>query len=163
MKNYLRLFPLVVLLLFYNASCTQSPKPLPKQKGDSVINAGFSNDTIPEKMVWIPSGTFKMGSDDPAFSDARPVHNVGIKGFWMDEHEVTNAEFERFVRETHYQTDAEQPINPADFTGVPEENLVPGSSVFTPASEPVSYNNPLQWWRYVRVQVGVFQKDHRLQ
>ncbi len=45
------------------------------------------------KMVWIPAGTFKMGTDDAAFADAQPIHEVKIKGYWMDEHEVTNAEF----------------------------------------------------------------------
>jgi sulfatase modifying factor 1 len=104
---------------------------------------------VSEKMIYIPSGSFSMGSDDAAFSDARPVHTVKIRGFWMDEHEVTNSEFEKFVRATNYQTVAEQPLSSADFPGVPVENLVPGSGVFTPPSQPVSYDNPLQWWTYV--------------
>lgn len=127
-------------------SCTQKDEGSSKGKTAAVVVL----DTIPEKMVWIPPGTFNMGSNDPAFADAQPIHKVTLPGFWMDEHEVTNAEFERFVNATNYKTVAEQPIDPADFPGVPVENLVPGSGVFTPTAKPVSYDNPLQWWVYVQ-------------
>ena len=39
-------------------------------------------------MVWIPSGTFSMGSNDAMFADAQPIHKVSLKGFFIDEHEV---------------------------------------------------------------------------
>lgn len=104
---------------------------------------------LPSKMVHIPGGTFNMGSNDPAFPDAQPIHKVQVKEFWMDEHEVTNAEFEKFVNATHYVTIAERELDPKDFPGVPAESLVPGSGVFSPPGEPVSLNDPLQWWKYV--------------
>ena len=47
-------------------------------------------------MVWIPGGTFRMGSDD-FYPEERPVHEVTVDGFWMDDHPVTVAEFRRFV------------------------------------------------------------------
>ncbi|MDB5240661.1 MAG: sulfatase-modifying factor protein [Spirosoma sp.] len=99
-------------------------------------------------MVWIPGGTFTMGSDE--FPDARPVHAVTVDGFWMDEHEVTNADFERFVKATNYVTVSERPLNPADYPGVAANQLVPGSAVFTPPDQNVSLTNPLQWWTYVK-------------
>ncbi|WP_245859395.1 formylglycine-generating enzyme family protein [Spirosoma aerolatum] len=99
-------------------------------------------------MVWIPGGNFLMGADE--FVDARPVHPVAVKGFWMDEHEVTNAEFARFVTATGYKTIAERPLNPADYPSVPAEQLVPGSAVFTPPSQKVTLENPLRWWQYVK-------------
>jgi sulfatase modifying factor 1 len=99
-------------------------------------------------MVWVPDGTFLMGADE--FPDSRPVHSVSVMGFWMDEHEVTNAEFARFVAATGYKTVAEQAPNPADFPGVPAEQLVPGSAVFAPTAQQVSLDNPLQWWAYVK-------------
>ncbi|GAB3880785.1 formylglycine-generating enzyme family protein [Spirosoma agri] len=98
-------------------------------------------------MVWIPGGMFEMGADE--FADSRPVHPVSVKGFWMDEHEVTNAQFARFVKATGYKTVAERPLNPADYPGVAADQLVPGSAVFTPPASAVSLNNPLQWWTYV--------------
>jgi len=137
---------LFIVILFIFTACDQKPLKSDSNDPDS---SGDISDTIEEKMVWIPEGTFAMGSDDPAFADSRPVHQVTLKGFWMDDHEVTNAEFEKFVRATKYQTVAEQPINPADFPGVPVESLVPGSGVFTPTSQPVGYDNPLEWWRYI--------------
>ena len=48
-------------------------------------------------MVWIPGGTFRMGSND-FYPEERPVHRASVAGFWMDAHPVTNAEFDRFVR-----------------------------------------------------------------
>ncbi|GAB2562826.1 formylglycine-generating enzyme family protein [Spirosoma areae] len=99
-------------------------------------------------MVWISGGTFQMGADE--FPDARPVHAVTVNGFWMDRHEVTNAEFARFVAATSYKTVAERPLNSADFPGVPANQLVPGSAVFTPPAQKVSLDNPLQWWQYVK-------------
>lgn len=114
-----------------------------------LVKTVASMDTVSTKMLWISGGTFKMGSDDPAFADAQPVHEVSVDGFWMDEHEVTNAEFAKFVAATGYKTVAERPLNPADFPGVPVDKLVPGSAVFTPPAQAVSLDNLMQWWRYV--------------
>jgi formylglycine-generating enzyme required for sulfatase activity/serine/threonine protein kinase len=58
-------------------------------------------------MVYIPAGEFQMGSD-AGESDERPVHQVHLDEFWIDRFEVTNANFEHFVSETGYQTDAER-------------------------------------------------------
>jgi formylglycine-generating enzyme required for sulfatase activity len=101
-------------------------------------------------MVLIKGGEFVMGAEDPSFGDAQPLHKVKISSFWMDEHEVTNAQFEDFVKATGYKTVAEQEIDPKDFPGVPVADLVPGSAVFTPPAKPVALNNPLAWWTYVK-------------
>jgi len=50
--------------------------------------------------VWVPPGEFWMGIDDPEFPDAGPRHRAYVDGFWMDRTEVTNAQFEKFVRAT---------------------------------------------------------------
>lgn len=117
--------------------------------GQELAENAPQTDTVESKMVWIPDGTFDMGSDKPHFPDAKPIHEVTLKGFWMDEHEVTNAEYAEFVNATGYVTIAERPLNPADFPGVPVENLVPGSAVFTPTSQAVPLDNILQWWQYI--------------
>ena len=41
-------------------------------------------------MVAIPGGTFRMGSED-FYPEERPVREVTVGGFWMDEHPVTVA------------------------------------------------------------------------
>ncbi|MFT3747995.1 MAG: formylglycine-generating enzyme family protein [Agriterribacter sp.] len=109
------------------------------------VAVGKGKDSV--KMVWIPGGEFEMGSN--AFPDAQPIHKVKVNGFWMDEHEVTNAQFAAFAKATGYKTVAERPLNPADFPGVPADKLVPGSAVFSPPSHKVNLNDPLQWWRYI--------------
>ena len=103
----------------------------------------------PEGMVWIPGGEFSMGSEAPEMQDARPFHRVALDGYWMDQTEVTNEQFGRFVKATGYVTVAERPIDPKDFPGAPRENLVSGSVVFTPPDKKVPLDNHFVWWRYV--------------
>lgn len=58
------------------------------------------------EMILVPGGAFEMGADD-GMPHEGPVHQVTVKAFWMDRHEVTVAEFRRFVSETGYKTEAE--------------------------------------------------------
>ncbi len=51
-------------------------------------------------MVYIPSGEFIMGKDSKDETDYSPAHKVKIKGFYMDIHEVTNAEYLKFCEAT---------------------------------------------------------------
>ncbi len=64
--------------------------------------------TDSNEMVWIGGGRFLMGYDfspDPA---ARPQHAVVVRSFWLDRHEVTNAQFAEFVAATGYISTAER-------------------------------------------------------
>lgn len=99
------------------------------------------------KMRYIKGGTFDMGT--MAFADTQPIHKVTVDDFYMDEHEVTNAQFIRFVKSTGYKTVAERPLNVKDYPGVPAEKLKPGSAVFTPPKKTAGLQNYLQWWQYV--------------
>src|SRR4051812_48751083 len=68
----------------------------------------------PAGMVWIPGGEFTMGTNsDLGWADEKPAHRVRVAGFWMDETEVTNAQFREFVEATGYVTTAEKPPDPA--------------------------------------------------
>jgi formylglycine-generating enzyme required for sulfatase activity len=61
---------------------------LASTKGDRVGQVG---------MVRIAAGEFTMGTDDVrSFPNERPAHKVRVEGFWIDEHDVTNAEFEQY-------------------------------------------------------------------
>ncbi|MCI0745820.1 MAG: formylglycine-generating enzyme family protein [Verrucomicrobia subdivision 3 bacterium] len=99
-------------------------------------------------MVWIPGGTFWMGSEDGQ-PDEKPIHEVVVDGFWIDQTEVTNEQFDRFVTATGYVTVAERKPNPQDYPGVPPEKLVPGSIVFKPRPDITSLDDHFQWWEYV--------------
>ena len=48
----------------------------------------------PEGMVLIPAGIFQMGSTTGDVDEA-PVHMVELDAFYIDQHEVTNAEYRR--------------------------------------------------------------------
>ncbi len=112
----------------------------------------------PPGMAWIPAGAFLMGTNDKeSFPNERPAHLVQVQGFWMDEHDVTNAEFSKFVEATGYVTTAERKINWEDLkkelppgTPKPDDSaLAPGALVFTPTSGPVPLNDLSAWWRWV--------------
>ena len=68
-------------------------------------------------MVWIAGGIFTMG-DDEERPEERSAHQVTVSGFWIDRHEVTNAQFARFVDATGYRTVAERGLDPKDHPGV---------------------------------------------
>ena len=99
-------------------------------------------------MAWLPGGTFRMGSED-FYPEEAPVRPVTVGAFWMDEHQVTVAEFRAFVSATGYRTVAERPLDPADFPGVEPEKLVPGSLVFHMTPGPVDLRDYFAWWDYV--------------
>ena len=80
--------------------------------------------------------------DDPHYPEEGPPQTVKVKGFWIDAHEVTNAEFAAFVRATGYKTLAER--DPPKLPNAPPDNLVPGSAVFNIPSDA----DP-RWWRWV--------------
>ena len=108
-------------------------------------------------MVWVPGGEFTMGSELPgAKRNEQPAHKVIVDGFWLDEHDVTNAEFRKFVETTGYKTTAERPVDWEELKkqvapGTPkpaEEMLKPGSLVFTPPSGPVDLRDMNAWWQW---------------
>jgi formylglycine-generating enzyme required for sulfatase activity len=99
-------------------------------------------------MVWIPGGTFLMGSDHH-YPEEAPAHRVSVEGFWMDRTPVTNAQFLKFVKATGHITLAEQPADPALYPNALPERLAPSSIVFVPPPGPIGLGDPYQWWQYV--------------
>ncbi len=125
----------------------------------TVSNSSTPPGPAPEGMVWIPGGEFTMGSTVESESlcglpgvtrDALPVHRVYVDGFWMDKTELTNEQFEKFFKATGYVTVAERTPTKEEFPTVPPENLVAGSTVFTPTKNEVPLDSYYQWWRYVK-------------
>ncbi len=105
-------------------------------------------------MKWIAGGEFLLGaSDEEGRPDEYPQHRVKIDGFWMDETEVTNAQFKKFVDATGYSTTAEKTVSweelkkglPAGTPNPADSLLLASSLVFTPPSAPVPLNDPSQW------------------
>jgi len=109
-------------------------------------------------MVFIEGGKFLMGGDnDEARSDEYPKHSVEISSFWMDETEVTNAQFKKFIDETGYITTAERKINWDEIkSALPPGTPKPNDSLLEPASlvfkeyETKNLNDYSNWWSLVR-------------
>src|SRR5258708_658581 len=99
-------------------------------------------------MVWIPGGSFRMGSD-LHYPEERPVRRVKVDGFWIDPRTVTNAEFAFFVAATGYLTIAEQSLDPALYPDARPDLMVPGALVFRMTDGPVNKSDISNWWRYV--------------
>ena len=59
-------------------------------------------------MKSLPGGTFRMGNNTAPEGDQRPIHEVRLAPFRIDIYQVTNRQFQMFVRETHYETTAER-------------------------------------------------------
>jgi sulfatase modifying factor 1 len=100
-----------------------------------------------DDMVWIPGGTFRMGSDEH-YPEEAPAHPVTVDGFWIDRHPVTNRQFTEFVRATGHVTTAEQPVDPAAYPDANPRMLVPASVVFRSPGHPVDLRDPRNWWTY---------------
>ena len=100
-------------------------------------------------MVWIPGGTFRMGSDKH-YPEEKPVHRVTVDGFWMDRFPVTNERFARFVTATGHTTFAEIPPRAADYPNALPDMLFAGSLVFVQPPGPVDLGDFTNWWQYVR-------------
>jgi sulfatase modifying factor 1 len=103
--------------LFLFSSCNQKGKTdSAESKSDSkgavymtLDQITFNGDTSKAGMVSIPGGEFMMGADnEQADKDEYPKHKVILDPFWIDQHEVTNDQFAKFIESTGYVTTAER-------------------------------------------------------
>lgn len=111
-----------------------------------------------DKMVLIAGGILDMGGDNKQASpNEYPKHKVSVDSFWMDETEVTNAQFEQFVTATEYITVAERPIEwetmkkelAPNTPKPPDSFFLPGALVFHATPQPVRLNDVSLWWRWI--------------
>lgn len=137
-----RLFFIIVILTSGGCAETSSTNP------PSIVKDG---------MVLIPAGSFQMGSEGEfARQDESPIHMVSVDAFWMDQTEVTNAQFKAFVDDTGYITTAE--IKPdwetlkkelPPNTPKPHDSLLQAASlVFEATDGPVNLNDFGSWWQW---------------
>ena len=157
-----------ILILIIAIGCQQTPKPTqtaghsctPTQSRFSSSVSTTSHEKLDvnlKEMVLIPGGRFSMGGDDDqAWRDEYPKHMVVVDSFWMDVHEVTNAQFSAFVEATGYLTTAEKAVDWEEIKkelppGTPKPDasqLAPASLVFVPTDKPVSLLDVSQWWQW---------------
>jgi formylglycine-generating enzyme required for sulfatase activity len=101
-----------------------------------------------EDMVWIPGGTFQMGSDHH-YGEEAPAHRVTVDGFWIDRTPVTNVQFRDFVRATGHITLAEIPPDPTLLRDALPQMGHAGSQVFMPPQRVRSLRDESQWWAFI--------------
>lgn len=150
----------IALVIFSVAFCSCD-----KQKLTPLAPVEIPEVMVENGMVRLPGGSYIMGSSGlfqtdfgpKVFPEEKPQHKVTVKGFWIDQTEVTNAQFAEFVKATGYVTYAERDAKKEDF---PEEAIdslpafpfkqgslvfVPGSDIQGDPNEPGQFMN---WWRW---------------
>lgn len=98
-------------------------------------------------MVHVEGGVLVQGSAD-FYPEEMPVREVGVDAFSIDAHQVTNAEFRRFVKATGHRTVAERAPEQGEIADADPELLVAGSLVFTPTAGAVPLDDWTRWWRW---------------
>ena len=81
----------VIFYLLYLAAVTP-----PEQANPPFISDQFGD------MVLITGGKFKMGRNE-GDEDERPEYEVELKNFYLDKHEVTNQQYQKFVVEAKHR------------------------------------------------------------
>ena len=114
----------------------------------AIGDVGLSTGEALSDAVFIPGGTFRMGSDRH-YPEEAPVHHVTVDGFWMDRTPVTNRAFRKFVEATGYVAFAEIKPDPKDYPGALPHMLKAGSLVFSPPDHPVDLRNFANWWTFM--------------
>ena len=102
-----------------------------------------------DRMIRIPGGTFRMGSDQH-YPEEAPVHRVTVDAFWIDRTPVTNRQFKAFVRATGHVTSAQIVPEAKDYPGALPHMLYAGSLVFIPPERPVDLRNWSEWWTFLK-------------
>ena len=107
-----------------------------------------SSDDRAGGMVWIPGGTFRMGSDRH-YPEEAPSRQVAVGGFWIDRTPVTNLQFSQFVAATGHVTTAEAPPDPMEYPGALPHMLYAGSLVFMRPRSTFDLCDRSQWWFFL--------------
>lgn len=153
MKPILSLILLAVaagILVFGISTLVEPPKPpVETTVEDPPPPDEESSNPPPEPppgMVYIPGGEFTMGTrPDVGWNEEKPTHRVRVRGFFLDETEVTNEQFSRFVAATGYVTTAEKPWEVKE----KKQSFPPGALVFTRPGESVDLKDGTRWWKWV--------------
>jgi formylglycine-generating enzyme required for sulfatase activity len=85
---------------------TPPPKPIVSIQPGQVFQDKLKDGSLAPKVVWLPKGKFKMGSNE--YNGEKPIHEVTIDyEFGVGQNQVTVGEFKKFVQATGYKTEAE--------------------------------------------------------
>jgi formylglycine-generating enzyme required for sulfatase activity len=104
-SRYSLLLVSLIIILIGSRSCLDDPslKIQSERAAEEISRLAVKGDPrlpeiLDEKMVLIPSGSFIMGCDD-CRQDESPEHSVYLDAFEIDQFEVTNIQYRRFIIE----------------------------------------------------------------
>jgi len=144
---------ILFIILFALISCDEQKKSEPVQVVEQTpeIDTGDYHENYLREISFIKTrkdsastkamqrlggGSYMMGgNNNQARPDEFPRHKENIKPIWVDETEVTNAQFREFVEETGYVTTAERSFE------IKGKKYEPGALIFDPY-------NPEWWWKF---------------
>lgn len=66
------------------------------------ISSAWAVPKTPPGMVYVPEGYFQMGQSSSEFEDQKPMHFVYTSAYFIDKHEVSNAEYKKFLDATRH-------------------------------------------------------------
>jgi formylglycine-generating enzyme len=113
------------------------------------IDRGRRAKALSDDMVWIPGGTFGMGSDHH-YAEEGPSHRAAVEGFWIERTPVTNRQFKAFFNATGHVTTAQIAPNPKDYPGALPKMIYAGSLVFSPRATVKDLRDFSQWWTFTK-------------
>jgi len=155
MSSNFKVYIFITCILFFFNACKENEKSSPIQVIDQqpeipkvdyhenyLREISFiktrKDSTTTEGMIKLEGGNYMMGGNsNEAKQDEYPRHKENIKPIWVDETEVTNAQFQKFVDETGYVTTAERSFE------IKDKKYEAGALVFDPY-------NPEWWWKFVK-------------
>jgi len=88
----------LVLLAATLSGDAEPEKPRLQLPKDPKPGQVFVNPVDGSEMVFVPGGTFRMGGVGK--HDGKPEHEVQVAGFWLGKYEVTNEQYEKFLKAT---------------------------------------------------------------
>jgi len=80
----------------FGTSPAPTERPIELPLASASLHETWSRPADGMLMVYVPGGTFLMGSDESdkyAYEDVLPQHSVTLDGFWIDQTEVSNAQY----------------------------------------------------------------------
>jgi formylglycine-generating enzyme required for sulfatase activity len=108
-----------------------------------------SDNLLHDNMIYVPGGTFRMGSDEH-YPEEAPAHHAAVDGFWIDSTPVTNRQFAKFIQETGHVTFAETVPDPSNYPNALPHLIFAGSLVFVQTKGPVDLRDWSQWWTLLK-------------
>jgi eukaryotic-like serine/threonine-protein kinase len=106
--SFICLLGMAVGAFIFRSSILGNPGDLPTSVAQSTeanppeeVATSTETSELPvrEKMVEVPAGTYEIGKD-PADQFHLAPQSIQLPGFWIDQYQVTNAQYEQYMQET---------------------------------------------------------------